>query len=85
MGPLARAAPFLCPPARYAGAMISDRDIQATALLCIRQHGQSAAYFAAGRADELLDEGAIEGAKTWRRILAEIERMQAMEPAGVKH
>ena len=62
--------------------MTSDRDILATALLCIKQHGMSAAYYAAGRADELLDAGAIEGAKTWRRILAEIERLQAMEPKG---
>lgn len=42
---------------------LSDRDVQATALLCIKQHGGSAAYYAAGRTDELLEQGAIEGAK----------------------
>jgi hypothetical protein len=64
---------------------ISDRDILATALLCIKQHGGSAAYFTAGRADELLEEGAVTGAKTWRRVLAEIERLQAMQPEGTRH
>jgi hypothetical protein len=58
----------------------SDRDIRATALLCIKQHGVSAAYYAAGRADELLEQGALAGAETWRKILAEIERLQVMEP-----
>ena len=58
---------------------MTDRDIQARALLCIKQHGASAAYFAAGRADELLDAGALTGTATWRRILAVIERLQKME------
>jgi hypothetical protein len=56
--------------------------MRSTALLCIRQHEASAAYYAAGRADELLDEGALTGAATWRKIAAEIERLQAMEPEG---
>ena len=66
-------------------ADISDRDIQATARLVIRQHGGSAGYFAASRADQLADQGAYEGARTWRRIVAEVERLQAMEPATTKH
>jgi hypothetical protein len=65
--------------------VISERDIQATALLCIRQHGASAAYYAAGRADELLEEGALTGAAVWRRIVAEIERLQVMEPGTSRH
>jgi hypothetical protein len=64
----------------------SDRDVQATALLVIKHHGASAAYYAAGRADELRDAGAVHGANTWRRILVEIERLQAMEPdTGARH
>jgi hypothetical protein len=31
---------------------------------------------AAGRADELLDDGDIDGAAVWRRILAAIEELQ---------
>jgi hypothetical protein len=60
----------------------SDRDILATALLCIKQHGASAAYFAAGRADELLEQGAMTGAETWRKILKKIERLNSIEPEG---
>jgi hypothetical protein len=61
---------------------VSDRDILGTALLCIKQHGGSAAYFVAGRADELLEQGALTGAAVWRKILKEIERLNAMEPEG---
>ena len=64
---------------------VSDRDINATALIVIRQHGGSAAYFAAGRADELLDGGDAEGAALWRRILKAIERLQAQGPSGTLH
>lgn len=66
-------------------AEISDRDIQAAALLVIKQHGASAGYFAASRADALADQGAHAGGRTWRRMLAEIERLQAIEPATTKH
>jgi len=37
------------------------------------------------RADELLEAGAIEGAKTWRCIAKLIEEWQAIEPSGAKH
>ena len=64
----------------------SDRDVQVTALLVIKHGGASAACYAAGHADELRDAGAVEGAKTWRRILVEIERLQALEPnTGARH
>ena len=71
------------PQALIPAMSVNDRDIQATALLCIKQHGPSAAYFAAGRADELLEQGALAGAAMWRKILAEIERMQAVAPKGM--
>ena len=64
---------------------VSDRDIQATAMLTIKQHGASAGYYAAGRADELLEAGAFEGARVWREVLKEIERIQAMEPERASH
>jgi hypothetical protein len=47
-------------------------------LLCVNQHSASAAYFAAGRADELLEQGVLTGAAVWRKIVAEIERLQAI-------
>jgi hypothetical protein len=63
-------------------ADVSDRDIPATALLVIKEPGEHAVFFAAGRADELLEQGAVTGAKTWRRILVEIERLKKMRPEG---
>jgi hypothetical protein len=56
-------------------ADVSDRDIMATALLVIKEHDEHAVFYAAGRADELLAQGVVTGAKTWRRIKAEIERL----------
>ena len=68
----------------HAAAMadVSDRDIMATALLVIKEHGQMAVFYAAGRADELLEQGVHNGAVTWRLILGEIKRLQAMKPEG---
>lgn len=63
-------------------ADVSDRDILATALLTIKQHGESAGYYAASRADQLEEQGAHTGALTWRRILKEIERLRAMAPGS---
>ncbi len=65
--------------------MSDERDIRTTALLVIKQHGGSAAYYAASRADQLEEEGAQEGARTWRRILKLIEEWQATEPNGARH
>jgi triphosphoribosyl-dephospho-CoA synthetase len=61
---------------------VSDLDILRTATLVIQQHGESAAYYAAGRADELLEQGTVTGAATWRKIVEAIEKLQAMEPEG---
>jgi len=47
----------------------SDRDISATAKLVIKRHCGSAAYYAAGRADDMLDRGQLDGAAVWRRIV----------------
>jgi hypothetical protein len=65
---------------------VSDRDVFATAKLLIKQHNGSAAYYAAGRADDLIDEGDFEGAAVWRRVAKAAEELLAMEPAsGKKH
>ena len=63
------------------GMSISDRDVAATAKLLIKQHNGSAAYYAAGRADDLLDAGDTEGAAVWRRVAKAAEELLAMEPA----
>jgi hypothetical protein len=56
--------------------MIDDPDICRAAKLVIDQRSEEAATFAAGRADDLLEEGDIDGSAVWRRILAAIEELQ---------
>jgi hypothetical protein len=55
---------------------ISDRDILATALLVIEQHGPSALYYAKGRIEELRDQGAFTGAAVWEKVAAAVEEIQ---------
>ena len=62
--------------------MISDRELWSCALEQIRQHGEDAAVQAAMRADELLNEGSIDGAATWQRIVRRINELQGT-PAAV--
>ena len=60
--------------------MTSDRDIWIVANQCIQQHGDDATIHAAMRADELLDEGDVEGRLVWLRILDAIKELQNTEP-----
>jgi hypothetical protein len=52
--------------------MTAEHDIYRAAKLVIDQHGEDAAIRAAQRADVLLDEGDLDGAIVWRRILEAI-------------
>ncbi len=61
--------------------MTSDLDIYRSAKLLIDQQGEDAATHAAMQADRLLEEGAMEGSATWRRIMKAIEELQRTEPA----
>ena len=65
--------------------MTSDRDIFTTAKLLIQQHGDTAWFEAAQRADTMLDKGDIEGAATWKRVLAAIRKLQDAEPGEIIH
>jgi len=49
----------------------------------IAQHGDEATIHAAMRADELLENGDVEGAATWRRIVRTIEDMLNRTPGSV--
>jgi hypothetical protein len=60
----------------------SDRDIDATALLLIRKHGDAASFVASQHADELLAKADVEGVAAWKRIIAAIYRLQADPPDG---
>jgi hypothetical protein len=56
--------------------VIEDPDIFRAAKLLIDRHGDDADIRAAERADELLDDGDIEGSAVWRRIIEAIEELQ---------
>jgi hypothetical protein len=49
--------------------MTSETDIYRSAKVLIDQHGDDAAIHAAQRADELLDQGDLEGRDLWVRVL----------------
>jgi hypothetical protein len=56
--------------------LVDDPDIFRTAKLMIDQHGEEAALQAAQRADELFEDGDLEGSVVWRRIASAIEELQ---------
>jgi len=51
-------------------------DIFRAAKLLIDKHGDDAPIRAAQRADELLEEGDVDGVAVWRRILEAIDELQ---------
>ena len=55
---------------------LDDPDVHCAAKLMMDQHGEAATMFAAGRVDEVLEEGDIDGSAVWRRILAAIEELR---------
>jgi hypothetical protein len=62
--------------------MIPDLDMWQAVLLMVKRYGADAAVEAAARADELLDEGDVDGARVWwQRIANAIDRLQAETPA----
>ena len=62
--------------------MIFDREIWQAAGAMVKRYGEDAATEAAMRADELLDEGDMDGCAVWKRIMRAAEQLLAMEPEG---
>jgi len=60
--------------------MISDPDIWRAAQLIVKRHGADAPIVAAQRADELFNEGDLDGAAIWKRILHAVEELQRVKP-----
>ena len=60
--------------------MTSDLDIYRTANVLIREHGEDAALEAAQHADAMLEKGAIDGQRVWKRVLAAVMEIQREEP-----
>jgi len=59
--------------------VISDLDILRAAQLLVKRHGADAPV-AAQRADEMFDEGDLDGAAVWSRILQAVEKVQRVKP-----
>ena len=60
--------------------MISDADICRPTKLLINQRDEGAVIQAAMKADAVLDEGDLDGAAVWRRIVTAINDLQREEP-----
>ena len=56
---------------------ITDLEIYQTAAAVIKQRGEDAPIHAAMRADELLDQGDMDGCSVWKRVVAAINELQA--------
>ena len=59
--------------------MPSKIDIYRTASVLIREHGEDATLEAAQRADAMLEDGNMEGAAVWRRVLQAVAELQRKE------
>jgi len=59
-----------------AAEAISDPDIYRAAKLVIDQRREEAATFAVVHADELLEDGGLDGSAVWRQMVAAVEAMQ---------
>ena len=62
-----------------------DLDIWRSAKALIDSYGDDATVHAAMRTDELLAQGDMDGAGTWRRALAAVKELMQNEPGGVVH
>jgi hypothetical protein len=49
--------------------VVSDLDIYRTANILVKQHGEDAPIHAAMRADELLEEGDLDGYAVFKRVV----------------
>jgi hypothetical protein len=56
---------------------LTSWELWACANALIEQHGDDAAIFAAQRADALLEQTDLDGARTWRGIVRRINELQA--------
>ncbi len=59
--------------------MTTNLKIYQSATLLIKDHGDDAPIHAAMRADELLDQGDLDGQAVWKRILKAVEELMLGE------
>ncbi len=60
--------------------MISERDTWAAANILIKKYGDDAELRAVERADEMLDQGDIDGQRMWLRIMEAVRQLADTEP-----
>jgi len=65
--------------------VIDDRVIWVCAVQLLDQHGDAAGLRAAQHADELLEQGKLEGHLTWLRIMHRIEQLDPTVAPGNLH
>ena len=61
---------------------MDEIDLCRAAAAMIQTPGANAAVEAAMRSDELLDQGAVEGSRVWRKIAGIINQLEAVKPDG---
>jgi hypothetical protein len=64
---------------------ITEWEIWACANMLLAQHDEDAWFHAAQRADELLAQGDRAGQRVFLRVLARIEALTPVSPAGAIH
>jgi hypothetical protein len=64
---------------------VDDLDIWRSAKTLIDNYGDDATIHAAMRADELLAQGDLDGAGTWRRVLDAVKELERTKPDGTVH
>ena len=64
---------------------MDDLDIWRSAKALIDSYGDDATIHAAMRADALLAQGDMDGAGTWRRVLAAMMELENTGPGGAVH
>ncbi len=65
--------------------MTSDIDLWRAAELLVDRYGDGAAIEAAKRADDMLEQGDMEGKAVWLRILEAVKELQNTVPRGAVH
>ena len=83
---IARFRPFIAPSAgTILYDMIADIDLWRAAKALLDRYGEDASIEAAMRADEMLEQGDMDGKVVWLRILEAVEKLQNTEPTGPMH
>lgn len=65
--------------------MIDERELWACASQLVASHGSGAWFFAAKRAEQLLDAGDLRGNSVFLAIASRIEQLQLRDTAGPLH